>query len=128
MKSTIFRIILASFLCTHSFFASASVLEVRILNGQTRFELGIEVHQLGAWQTTQKGDCTYFSKVTESYSGQSEAFHSGYLLQARFHCGYKDETSDYILLPDLFITNQGTAAVSFGDGDKVGLLYEAGFS
>ena len=128
MKSAIAHIVTASLLCSVSFLASASTLNVRILNAQTRFELGIKIHQLGEWQTTQKGNCTYFSKVTESYSGPSQEFFSGYHLQARFSCTHNDDSSDYMLLPELFISNQGTAEVSFGESDKTGFHYQAGFS
>lgn len=117
-----------SALCLLSFSLSASSLKVKLINYENRLDINVDVHQLDIWQATAKGDCTYYSKVTENYSDREKTFLSGYLLQARLSCVYGEHNSDYYLLPELFLSKRGKAAVSLGDDDSVTFHYEVSLS
>ena len=128
MNNRMWRLSVISALSLLSFGLSASSLNVKLINDENRLDLNIEVHQMNTWQATAKGDCTYYSKVTENYSDRDKTFVSGYLLQARLSCVHGEHNSDYYLLPELFLSKNGKAAVSFGDDDSVTFHYEVGLS
>ncbi len=128
MNNWMLRLTVISTLSLLSLGVSASSLKVQLANNKNNLEISVEAYQMDTWQATQKGDCTYYSKVTEHYSDQDRKYNSGYLLQARLSCVYSEQNSDYYYLPELFLTTDGKAAVSFGDDDSVTFHYEASLS
>ena len=128
MYNRMWRLSVISALSLLSFGLSAASLNVKLIYDENRLDLNIEVHHMNTWQATAKGGCTYYSKVTENYSDRDKAFVSGYLLQARLSCVYGEHNSDYYSLPELFLSKNGKAAVSFGDDDSVTVHYEVSLS
>ena len=128
MNNRIWRIFVTSALSLLLFGLFAASLNVKLINDENKLDLNIEAHQMNTWQATAKGDCTYYSKVTENYSDRDKMFISGYLLQARLSCVHGEHSSDYYLLPELFLSKNGKAAVSFGDDDSVTFHYEVSLS
>lgn len=128
MNNRMWRLSVISALSLLSFCLSASSLNVKLINGESRLDLNFEVHQMNTWQATARGDCTYSSKVTENYSDRDKTFVSGYLLQARLNCVHGEHNSDYYLLPELFLGKNGKAAVSLGGDDSVTFHYEVSLS
>ena len=128
MYNRMWRLSVISALSLLSFGLSAASLNVKLIYDENRLDLNIEVHHMNTWQATAKGGCTYYSKVTENYSDRDKMFASGYLLQARLSCAHGEHNSDYYLLPELFLSKNGKAAVSFGDDDSMTFHYEVSLS
>ncbi|MFM2580996.1 hypothetical protein [Vibrio fortis] len=127
MLRVIIRHMAVALFCTLPFCSFASIMEVDLSSGQVKFDVLLDSTSLDNWKKVEKGQCTYFHKLTQQTVQRGEQTISGYLLQARLNCYYGSHSSDYYALPELFVVEYGEASVSFSDYGTQGFYYSLKF-